>query len=168
MYCHGSLHLGWLISAACPQCAPFRFNIATSFLISVLHFVWAGSSAQLAQHRPALALLTARPAGALPCRYSFIAFRLLVALLGGRDLLLFAKHLFVAARTRQSSTKDRAGSVRRVMVVAGREATYPGPGAKAHHRAASAACPTLQTCGLHRTFRLFIPSFRIPSLGSSA
>jgi hypothetical protein len=58
------------------------------------------------------------------------------------DLLFRAKHLFVAARTRQSSTKDRAGdgaaagmsravrSVRRVMVVAGREATYPGPGAK--------------------------------------
>ena len=32
------------------------------------------------------------------CRYSFIAFRLLVALLGGQDLLLVAKHLFVAAR----------------------------------------------------------------------
>jgi hypothetical protein len=42
------------------------------------------------------------------------------------DLLLRAKHLFVAARTRQSSTKDRAGGVRRVMVVAGREA-YPRP-----------------------------------------
>jgi hypothetical protein len=27
------------------------------------------------------------------------AFRLLVALLGGRDLLLYAKHLFSAART---------------------------------------------------------------------
>jgi hypothetical protein len=33
----------------------------------------------------------------------------------------------------------------------GREATYPGPGAKAHHhRAASAACPTLQTRGCPR------------------
>jgi hypothetical protein len=43
--------------------------------------------------------LPSRPTGALPCRYSFIAFRLLVALLDGRDLLLCAKHLFSAART---------------------------------------------------------------------
>jgi hypothetical protein len=38
-----------------------------------------------------------RPTGVLPCRYSFIAFRFLVALLTCRDLLLCAKHLFVAA-----------------------------------------------------------------------
>jgi hypothetical protein len=35
-----------------------------------------------------------------------LLFRLLVALLGGRDLLLCAKHLFGAARTTWSSTKD--------------------------------------------------------------
>jgi hypothetical protein len=82
---------------------------------------------QLAEHR--------KPAWAsIPTRL----FRLLVVLLPGLGLLLFAKHLFVAARTRQSSTKDGAGSVRRVMVVAGREATYAGPGAKAHHRVAGA------------------------------
>ena len=42
-----------------------------------------------------LALALGRPRTAL----SITAFRLLVALLGGRDLLLFAKHLFDAART---------------------------------------------------------------------
>jgi hypothetical protein len=55
-----------------------------------------------------------------------LAMSLLVALARCGDLLLCAKHLFSAARTRQSSTKDRAGSVRRVMVVAGRE-DLPGP-----------------------------------------
>jgi hypothetical protein len=86
--------------------------------------VWAGSSVRLAQHRPALALLTARPTGALPCRYSFIAFRLLVALLGGRDLLLCAKHLFVAAIGRRSPRRSAARRPRRA-----RTPSPPGAGA---------------------------------------
>ena len=43
--------------------------------------------------KPALALLRPTNRGTA----LFVAFRLLVALLGGRDLLLCAKHLFVAA-----------------------------------------------------------------------
>jgi len=45
--------------------------------------------------KPALALLRPTNRGTA----LFIAFRLFVALLGGRDLLLCAKHLFDAART---------------------------------------------------------------------
>jgi hypothetical protein len=48
-------------------------------------------------------------AGALPCRHSFMAVRFFVVLLPVRDLLLVAKHLFVATRTRQPSTNNRAG-----------------------------------------------------------
>src|SRR4029434_6044933 len=79
------------------QIATTLFSSSTINMGNSVCHVWAGSSVRHAQHRPALALLTARPTGALPCRYSFIAFRLLVALLGGWDLLLCAKHLFVTA-----------------------------------------------------------------------
>ena len=59
----------------------------------------------------------------------------------------------------QQQEPGHTRGVRRVMVVAGREATYPGPGAKAHHRAASAACPTPQTAqvALRRFAILLIP-----------
>jgi hypothetical protein len=71
---------------------------------------WAGSSVRLAQRRPALALLTSRPTGVLPCRYSFIAFRLLVVLLGGRDLLLGA---ISAAKTVWQGPCGHPGALKR-------------------------------------------------------
>jgi hypothetical protein len=56
--------------------------------------------------------------GELPCSF---AFRLLVALLPRRDLLLFAKHLFAAARGgggRQSS-RDGLGAPIAVLIFVG-------------------------------------------------
>jgi hypothetical protein len=57
------------------------------FIAFLFLSIWAGSSVRLAQHPLGL---RARLTGVLA------SFRPLVALLGGRDLLLFAKHLFVA------------------------------------------------------------------------
>src|SRR5262245_53097970 len=65
----------------------------------VLHF--------FGRHISAACPKRARPCGTCPVH----AFRLLVALLGGRDLLLLAKHLFVAARTTWSSSSAAAISV---------------------------------------------------------
>jgi hypothetical protein len=57
----------------------------------------AGRRTRLAAHHPSLPLAAA------------LLFRLSVALLPKWDLLLCAKHLFAAAETWQSPTKDRGG-----------------------------------------------------------
>jgi hypothetical protein len=119
--------VGRLISAACPTLQTLgRFTAKATQI--------AGRRMRLASHHQSLPWADA------------LLFRLLVALLPGRDLLC-AKHLFGAARIVRRASGD---------VALGREATYPGPRAKAHHRVAgaeagrnpsliSAACATLQT-----------------------
>ena len=85
------------------------------FIAFLFLSIWAGSSVRLAQHPLGL---RARLTGVLA------SFRLLVALLGGRDLLLSAKHLFVDAIAWQ-----RCDLRRRCAVGGGHELTEEkGPG----------------------------------------
>jgi hypothetical protein len=93
--------------------------------------VLSGSSVRLAQHRR---------------RAVARAFRLLVALLGGWDLLLCAKHLFAAARTRAVIHKGQGGEwaaadMSRVGASGegylGRWATNPRRGRSSAHTAAA-------------------------------
>ena len=69
----------------------------------MLHVLWAAHQCSLPN--AAACPRFADQAGALPYRHSFMAVRFFVVLLPVRDLLLVAKHLFVAPKLQDELLK---------------------------------------------------------------